>query len=266
MPHEDELAVEQSESIATITINRPERANALTSTLLDSLVYALEELTGNDVVRCVVLRGAGDKAFSCGMDLARMAVATPGDNQSLIGPGGPLRHAIEAVERYPYPVVAMVRGFAVGAALELALSCDLRIASEDCRVGMPPARLGIVYPPEGLARFLRALGPVVTKKLFYTASYFGSGDAQAMGIVDYLVADEHLEEFTRELAARLAGNAPLSMKGHKRSLRMLSGTANLTGEEKSVLDRLAEEAFSSRDAFEGIAAFSEKRDPEFKGQ
>jgi len=266
MTSSDELAFDLSDGIATVTINRPERMNTFTEALLDSLTTVLEGLASDERARCVIIRGAGGRAFSCGMDLTRMAAATAEENQRLIGAGGPLRRAIDAIERYPYPAVAMISGYAVGAALELILACDLRVASEDCRVGMPPARLGIVYPPEGLARFVRLLGIQVTRKLFLTASYFGSADALAMGVVDYVVPAPELEDFTLGLARRLALNSPLSMKGHKRSLALLLDARELNAEERDELEFLARDAFSSGDAAEGMAAFEEKRDPDFTGR
>jgi enoyl-CoA hydratase/carnithine racemase len=247
-------------------MNRPERMNALTAALLDSLAEALDELSSDGAVRCVVLRGAGEKAFSCGMDLTRMAKATPEENNRLIGAGGPLRRALDAVERHPFPVVAVIRGYAAGAALELALACDIRVASEGSRFGMPPARLGIVYPPDGLERFVRIVGLGTARKMFYTASYFDSVEALRMGVVDFLAPAAELDDFAGDLAGRLSGNAPLSMKGHKRSFRLIREGGTPSEGAREELRRLGEEALNSRDAVEGMAAFNEKRDPRFTGE
>lgn len=260
-----ELVLEIRENTAFLTFNRP-AVNALTASMLESLASTLKGLESDRNVRCAVIRGSGDKAFSVGMDLSAMVEGSPEENQGLIGPGGPLRRALDAIEGCPFPVIAMIRGYALGAACELAVACDLRVGSENCQVGMPPARLGIVYPADGLRRFLERVGPSTTIKLFLTGERFEAGEAMRMGMLDFALPDERLEEFTMELAGTLAGNAPLSIKGHKRALRLLSKRAPLSEADEAELDSMSSEAMRSADAEEGLAAFFEKRDPDFKGE
>ncbi len=262
MASNDELKVQSRDGFAVITLNRPGKGNALTATLLESLTGSLGELAAEGVVRCVVLGGAGGR-FSVGMDLSEMASLTGEESQALIGPGGPLRRAIGAVESFPYPVVAMVEGHAAGAACELAVACDLRAGSESSKMGMPPARLGIVYPPEGLERFVRVLGLSTARKLFYTARYYAGPELLTMGMLDFLCPDEGLEAFIEELADHLTSNSPVSMRGHKRILGMLVGPKRLEGEDAVEASRLVSGAMGSSDVVEGIVAFSEKRDPRF---
>lgn len=266
MERESELLVEVREPLAFLTINRPERRNALSVSLLISLARALEDLASGGTVRCAVLRGAGDKAFSAGMDLTAVPQGLPEEVQRQIESKGPLQYGLEAIEESPFPVIAMIRGYCVGAGCETSMACDLRVGAEGCRMGMPPARLGIVYPPEGLHRFLRNIGYSATKKLFLTAELFEGREAYEMGMLDYLVPDSELEAFTEELARRIAANAPLSVSGHKRMLRMLSSPRPLTGEERAEADAIMGRALASEDAREGIAAFREKRDPVFRGK
>lgn len=254
-----ELLVERMDSVVVLTLNRPERQNALTASLLESLAQALDGLSSDDGSRCVVLRGEGDKAFSVGMDLTAMAVATPEENQRLVGAGGPLRDAIRAIEEFPYPVIAMIDGYALGAACELAVSCDLRVGCEKSLMGMPPAKLGIVYPPEGLERFVRNLGLATARRLFYTARHFQCSELYAMGMLDFVRGDD-IEAFTMELAREISLYAPLSMKGHKRVLRAIAGSAGtLDAGPRADAQRLVMEAMGSEDAAEGLKAFFEKR-------
>lgn len=265
MAQKEELLVETRDMVAVITLNRPAKGNALTASLLEELARTLASLAAGEAVRCVVLKGAGEK-FSVGMDLNAMAECTPPENQKLIGAGGPLRLAIRAIEEFPFPVIAMIRGHAAGAACELATSCDLRAGCGSSRMGMPPARLGIVYPPEGLERFIRTFSLAVARRLFFTARYFEGRELYTLGMLDFFYADDELEPFTMELASRMTRNAPMSMNGHKRSLFLLSARQPVPTEALAEIQELVTSAIASNDAVEGIRAFQEKRAPDFSGE
>lgn len=265
MSDNDNLLLKTADAVAVLILNRPDAGNALTASLLSSLAEKLGELAREGAARCVVLKGAGAR-FSVGMDLNAMASGTAEENQKLIGAGGPLRLAMQAIDEFPYPVVAMIKKHAAGAACELAMACDLRVGCEGSRMGMPPAKLGIVYPLEGLERFLQTVGLVTTRKLFYTARYFKGPELFNMGMLDFLCADDELEPYTMELARQLAANAPLSMKGHKRILRLLAEGKQVSPEVASEINARVAEALGGTDAIEGIMAFKEKRPPEFKSQ
>lgn len=262
-----ELLVERRDGIAMLTLNRPHSGNALTASLLDTLAETLDELASDREVRCVVIRGAGAKAFSVGMDLTVMAASTPEENQHLIGAGGPLRRAIEAIEAFPFPVIAMVQGYGAGAACELAVSCDLRTGCGQTRMGMPPAKLGIIYPPEGLERFVRKLGAASAQRMFLTARYFEADELYVMGVLDFLCGDE-LEGFTMELARGIAANAPLSMRDHKTILQSISRAQGFCLDEatRAAANEAVIRAMRSADAEEGMLAFLKKRPAEFKGE
>jgi enoyl-CoA hydratase/carnithine racemase len=263
LPESDHLLLEIADAVAVLILNRPDDGNALTASLLEALAEKLDQLASQGEARCVVLKGAG-KRFSVGMDLNVMASGTAEDNQRLIGPGGPLRGAMQAVEEYPYPVVAMIKGHAAGAACELAVACDLRVGCEGSRMGMPPAKLGIVYPMEGLERFLRTVGLNTTRKLFYTARYFKGPELLRMGMLDFLCTDDELVSYTMEVAGQLAANAPLSMKGHKKILRLLLEGSQVSPEVAAEINAMVTEAMGSTDAIEGVVAFKQKRPPEFR--
>jgi len=262
-----ELLVEERDGFAVLTLNRPERRNALTASVLGLLAIELDRLAEEGATRCVIISGTGDYAFSVGMDLTAMAMATPEENQRLIGPGGPLRRAIASIEEFPYPVIAMVRGYAAGAGCELATACDLRVGCGQVLMGMPPAKLGILYPPEGIERFVRTYGLATARKLFYTARYFETEELYVMGILDF-VCGEEIEGFTRELAREIASMAPLSMKGHKAALREVAGeiAAGAEAPERAAINEMVSRAMRSEDASEGLKAFLDKRPPRFKGE
>jgi enoyl-CoA hydratase len=266
MDQEAELLMARDGNLAVLTLNRPQRRNALTSTLLVSLAQAMTDLAEEGGVRCAILRGAGDKAFSAGMDLSALPEGLPSGIQEQIAAKGPLQFCLDAIEAAPFPVIAMIRGYCVGAGCETSMACDLRVGAEGCHMGMPPARLGIVYPPEGLHRFLRNLGFPATKKVFFTSRMFEAAEAKEMGMLDYLVSGDQLEDFTTALARDIAAKAPLSLAGHKRLLRMLTPLASFSDAERDEMDAIMARALASRDAQEGIAAFREKRDPRFKGE
>lgn len=261
-----ELVVELRGQTAMVKLNRPERRNSLSASLLVSLADCFSQLEEDGKARCIVLRGAGEKAFCAGMDLTSVPSSTPEELVLQIASRGPLQAAVEAMENCRLPVIGMIRGYALGAGCELAMGCDLRVGSEDCRMGMPPARLGIVYAPEGIARFIRSIGLAQTKKLFLTARYFPGREAYEMGLLHFLVPDPELEAFTIQLANDVSKRAPLAISGIKRSLNILSQYSAPSEDEQVEIKNLIEGAASSRDAREALAAFNEKRDPEFRGE
>lgn len=266
MSNQDELLVEYRESVAWLTLNRPERRNALSTSLLISIAQALQELQGKREIRCVVIRGAGEKAFSAGMDLTNIPTEVPEEIRQQIDARGPLQFGLDAIEEHPAPVIAMIRGYCMGAGCELSMACDLRVGSDTCQMGMPPARLGIVYPPSGLHRFIRNIGLPNTKNVFYTAKRFTAEEALRMGMLNYVVPDGELEGFTFSLATDIARNAPLSVQGHKRSLYLMTQAPLLSEEARSEIDALMARALGSEDAQEGLQAFLQKRDPVFRGE
>jgi enoyl-CoA hydratase/carnithine racemase len=261
-----ELLVSVEGPVAVLTMSRPERRNALNPSLLKSLAASLEELNADKEVRCVVLRGEGGEAFSAGMDLKEFTSGGIQAVEESIRPGGLLTRFLDALEECPLPVIACIEGWCLGAGCEMSMACDLRVGSEGCRMGMPPARLGIVYPPGGLQRFLRAIGPAQTRKVFLTAHYFDAAEALGMGMLHYVVADDRLVGFTMQLAAEVAALAPLAVAGLKRSLYHLTRPAPLSGEAELEMEALAKGALESQDAVEALEAFTNKRDPGFKGE
>jgi len=257
-----ELIVEQNGAVCTITFNRPEKRNLLTPTILIGLSSELKRLEKEDKVRCVVLRGAGDKAFSSGYDISAI-----GQNDMIKHHEGdhPLGKALRTIESFPYPVIAMMNGHAFGAGLEVAVTCDIRVTVDDCLFGMPPAKLGVVYSYTGMKKFLDLIGPGYTKELFLIGRPISSERATEIGLVNFMVSRENIEEFTYEMANEISENAPLSLKTLKQITNVLAKN-ELSAEDEKLIRAMTLEVQNSQDYKEGQKAFSEKRKPEFKGE
>ena len=264
------LLTELKSGIGTITFNRPERKNSLSPELLLMLHNILQEWSLSDEVRVVVITGGSGKAFSSGYDIGSIPTDIP-TNMSLeeikfIKSNNPLELAMKSVEEFPCPTIAMMNGYAFGAGLNMAMCCDMRIAQSDISVGMPPAKLGLVYHPEGLRQFIDVVGMAKTREIFFTARTYKGAEALQMGLVDRLVKPEELQKITYELAEEIAANAPLTVKGTKRILAMFRERMSLTEKQTHEADILIGKAFNSDDIKEGMIAFFEKRKPNFKGK
>ncbi len=256
------LIVEEKGAICTFTLNRPEKRNLITPEILTELSSQLDRLEQEDKVRCVVIRGSGDKAFSSGYDIGAI-----GQNDMIAHHEGdhPLGRALRTITNYPYPVIAMMNGHAFGAGLEIALTCDIRVAVGGCMFGMPPAKLGVVYSYSGMKTFLDLIGPGYTKELFLIGRPISSERASEIGLVNFIVTRDELEEFTYEMANEIAENAPLSLQALKKIANVLNRN-ELSPEDEKLIREMTLEVQNSQDYKEGQKAFSEKRKPDFKGK
>lgn len=250
---------EPADGVARLTINNPKRRGALDHELLDALAHAARTLEA----RCLVIRGTGT-VFSAGYDLGNLEGREFEESaEKLVA--HPFHDAIEALEGFPYPVVGQLNGHTIGGGLELALTCDIRVAARGIKLGMPPAKLGLIYSHTGLRKFVDVIGIANTAELFYVGRNVGAERAQRMGLVNQLVDAEELDRTTLALAAEIAGNAPLSLAGNKRVLRALRAQP-LPDEVERELIELRESCFRSDDFREGVRAFSEKRPPVWRGR
>lgn len=260
------LLSERRGHVGVVTFNRPERRNALTPAMLLELHDLLAGWAKDGDVRAVVFTGAGEKAFSSGFDIG--AIPTRPDPQLArrLQQENPLVLALDSVKRFPFPTLAMLNGPCFGAALHLALCCDLRLAADDVAVGMPPARLGLVYPADGIAQFARVLGMARARELFFTGRSYRGAEVKELGLVARLVPRAELEPTTFALAEEIAANAPLALRGLKRVLDLVEAAAPLSAEARQEAETLTAAAMQSEDAREGQKAFAEKRKPRFTGR
>ncbi len=253
---------ERSDLIATALIDRPARRNALSAALCDELRVHLAE---NRDLRAVVISGAGDKAFCAGADLARRAEDTGGLTH---GGGDTFRPAFEAlldeIVEFPAPVIAAVNGHALGAGMQLAVACDLRVVAPSATFGIPAGRLGVAISAINVQRLVQAVGQPMARDILFTARSLSAVEAAAVGLVQR-AADDALGAAVA-LASEVAALAPVSARAHKVMLTRVATSGSLSEADRAELSGLEAEAFESTDLQEGLAAFSEKRPANFSGR
>ena len=258
------LLDEPADAVARLTLNRPDSRNALDHETLNAIAETMPTLDRGIEVRCVILTGAGG-IFSAGYDIGGFSEDEfETEAESLVA--HPFALGLDAVAAHPWPVLCAINGHALGGALELTLCCDLRICARGAKLGMPPAKLGLIYGHTGLQRFIDAVGVPRTKELFLTGDNVSAERAEQMGLVNQVTGDDELESAAVGLAAGIAANAPLSMRGNKHAIDTLNSHARLTPEQERELIELRESCFRSEDFREGVAAFAEKRKPVWKGR
>lgn len=254
------------DGVARLTISNPAKRNALDHPILDAIAETLTELGASDSsFRCVVITGAHGM-FSAGYDIGEIPEEEFEERAERLV-AHPFTEAIDAFEAFPWPTLAALPGHTIGGGLELALACDLRIARADIKLGMPPAKLGLVYSHTGVQRFIDAIGAARTRELFLLGSYIDAAIALQWGLVNRVVPEAELEATALALAGELAGNAPLSQRGNKRVIKaLLDARGELTENVERELMELRRASFASRDMREGMNAFAEKRAPRWLGE
>ncbi|HEY8865783.1 MAG TPA: enoyl-CoA hydratase-related protein [Solirubrobacteraceae bacterium] len=254
------LLDEPAEHVARLTISNPAKRNALDHEILGAMAQALPGLDA----RCAIVTGAHGM-FSAGYDIGDMPEDTFAEEaEELVA--HPFTEAIEALEAFDYPVIAALSGHAIGGGLEVALSCDLRVAAAGIKVGVPPAKLGLVYSHTGLLKFLDTIGAARTRELFLVGRNIPVERALEWGLVGEVVDAAALQERAVELAAEIAANAPLSLAGNKRVIReLLAARGALAPDVERELIELRRACFTSDDFREGVRAFGEKRPARWTG-
>jgi enoyl-CoA hydratase len=253
------LVLQVEAGVGILTVNRPDKRNALNATVRAELVRALDQLRIDDGVRVVVITGAGDKAFIAGADIGEFAERTPIEQRASMVE----RNIFDEIAGFPKPIIAMINGFALGGGCEVALACDVRVAARSARLGQPEIKLGIIPGGGGTQRLPRLVGLGQTMRMVLTGELIDAQEAARIGLVDVLVEDAELRPRTMEIASAMAAHSPLSLRLAKQAVRAAQEmplSAGIAYERELFIT-----AFGSNDKAEGIAAFLEKRPPGFTG-
>jgi enoyl-CoA hydratase/carnithine racemase len=255
------LIDEPAAGVVRLTISNPAKRNALDHPILDAITATLAEASD---ARCLMITGAHGM-FSAGYDIGEIPSEEFEERAERLV-AHPFTEAIDALERYPRPTLAVLPGHTIGGGLELALSCDLRVAQGGIKLGMPPAKLGLVYSHTGLRRFIDAIGAARTRELFLLGRYIDAATALQWGLITRITTVAELDALGLELASELAGNAPLSQTGNKRVIAaLLAAESTLDPDVEVELIELRRASFASQDMREGMRAFAERRPPRWSG-
>jgi enoyl-CoA hydratase len=254
------ILVERRERVAIITINRPEKRNALNIQTRAEGAAALDELRGDDSIRVVVLTGAGEKAFIAGADIAEFAERTAITQREVMLE----RNLFNAIDSFPKPIIAMINGYCLGGGCEVALACDIRVASERASFGQPEINLGIIPGGGGTQRLTRLIGEGKAMEMILTGEIIDAQTAFALGLANHVVPADQLEAKTMEIAGRIAEKSPIALRLAKEAIK-LAARSNLDEGLRREVDLFAL-CFSSEDKDEGVKAFLERRKADFKGK
>lgn len=254
------LLVERHDAVALITINRPDKLNAMTAQTRAEGAALLDELSQDKTARVVVFTGAGEKSFVAGADISEFANRTAVSQREVMLQ----RSLFNAIDNFPKPVIAMINGFCLGGGLELALACDLRVASENAMFGQPEINLGIIPGGGGTQRLTHLIGEGKAMELILTGDRIDANTAHALGIVNHVFPSTDLRAKTLELAARIAEKSPVALRMAKEAVKTAARSTLDEGLRREI--DLFALCFASADKDEGVSAFLEKRKPVFKGE
>lgn len=260
MSNYETITVEKRGKVAVLTINRPDKLNALNQTVHAEGVAALDELRKDDSVRVVVITGAGEKSFIAGADISEFAGQTPVTQRNLFHE----KTFFNSIDTFPKPVIAMINGFCLGGGNELALACDLRIASENAKFGQPEINLGIICGGGGTQRLTRLIGEGRAMEIILTGDMIDAQTALNFGLVNHVYPLAELEAETMKLAEKIAEKAPIALQMSKEAVKFAS-RSNLDEGLRREVDLFAI-CFSTEDKTEGVSAFLEKRKANFQGK
>jgi enoyl-CoA hydratase/carnithine racemase len=258
----DKLVAEKENGIGWITFNNPARHNAMSFEMFQGLAMVLDDYVKDPAIRVIILKGAGEKAFVAGADISQFKERRTGAD-AVAEYNATADAANKALVNCTKPTIAMVRGYCIGGGTGIAVACDIRIASEDARFGVPAAKLGLGYRFTGIKRLSDIVGPQFAAEIFYTARQFSAQEALQMGLINRLLPVAELEKYVRDYANTIVNNAPLTIAAVKRSI--LEYVKDPADRDLDLCQQMVDTCFASKDYIEGQTAFMEKRKPVFKG-
>ncbi|MEK7874852.1 MAG: enoyl-CoA hydratase [Pseudomonadota bacterium] len=259
----EKLVARKDGAIGWIVFNNPQKHNAVSLEMWEALPMVLGELAKDAQIRVVILKGEGEKAFISGADISQFKEKR-GSAEAVQTYNAASDRAGRALNDFPKPLIAMIRGYCIGGGLGVAAACDLRIVSDNSRFGVPAAKLGLGYRHSGIKRLAELVGPSFTAEIFYTGRQFDASEALQMGLVNRVLPVADLEKYVLDYAMTIINNAPMTIAAVKRSLleiRKDPGERDL-----ELCQKMVEDCFASEDYAEGRTAFMEKRKPVFKGR
>jgi enoyl-CoA hydratase len=259
----EKLVARKEGGIGWIIFNNPARHNAVSLEMWQSLPLVLTAYAQDPDVRAIVLKGEGEKAFVAGADISQFKEKRSSP-EAVAHYNASADEAGEALRNSPKPTIAMIRGYCIGGGTGIAVSCDIRIAADDARFGVPAAKLGLGYRFTGIKRLADIVGPSFAAEIFYTGRQFTAEEALQMGLINRLVPAAELERHTLDFANTISGNAPLTIASVKRAL--LEYGKDPAGRDLALCQKMVDDCYTSADYVEGQTAFMEKRKPVFKGK
>jgi len=260
--HTNFILSEVKNQTGVITFHNPAKKNALTHKMLNEIISVLQDFEKQNVRAVIIRAEKGVDVWSAGHDIDEI----PLNGDDPLGQEKPLEKALTAIQVFPAPVIAMVEGSVWGGACDMAITCDMVVGSPDCTFAITPAKIGVPYNASGILHFINRLGLSHAKEMFFTGSPIDSETALHFGIVNHVVENEKLEEFTFKLAEKISYNSPLSISVIKEQFRILTNAHPITPNAFEHIESLRRKVYCSADYKEGINSFKEKRRPNFKGK
>jgi enoyl-CoA hydratase len=257
------MIAEKDGAIGRLIFNNPARHNAVSLEMWQAVTQIMDDFEQDDAVRVIVLSGAGGRAFVSGADISEFKEKRASE-EAVAAYGKISEGARRRIQDTPKPTIAMISGYCIGGGVGTALACDLRIAAEGSRFGIPAAKLGLGYAYDGIRKLIDLVGPAYAREIFYTARQFSAEEALRMGLINQVVPADQLESYVKDYCEMIAANAPLTVRSVKVIVR--EAMKDPSERDLALCKRVVDECFVSEDYTEGRTAFMEKRKPVFKGR